>query len=117
MTGATSFHSGWSAERIVEAFYAERGHSAIPRRWRGQAGEIDLILRDGAGLIFVEVKKSDNFARAAERVTERQQWRIYAAAAEFLGTMPDGQMTAVRFDVALVDSIGAVEIIENAFGL
>lgn len=41
--------------------------------------------------------------------------RIWNAAAEFLEGEPMGQLTAARFDVALVDGQGRVEIIENAF--
>lgn len=117
MTGATSYHAGLSAERIVAALYAERGCPLLAERWRGEAGEIDLILADGEGLIFVEVKKAADFARAAERVSPAQARRIYAAAAEYLGRMPKGELTESRFDVALVDVHGRVEILENAFGL
>ena len=88
----------------------------VARRWRGQGGEIDLIVRDGAGLIFVEVKKSRCFARAAERLTPRQSARIQAAAEEFLGTQPRGSLTPVRFDLALMNAHGEIQILENAFG-
>ncbi len=116
MSGSVSYHAGLSAEDQVAADYARRGHGTRGHRWRGSAGEIDLIAEDGDGLIFVEVKKSTDFARAAERLSRRQMQRIYASAAEYLGQMPRGQMTDVRFDVALVDASGAIEIIENAFG-
>ncbi len=88
----------------------------LHRRWRGAAGEIDLILRDGETLVFVEVKKSRSFARAADRLSPAQMHRIAAAAAEFLGTQPRGQLSDMRFDVALVDGSGEVRIVENAFG-
>ena len=42
--------------------------------------------------------------------------RLYASAEEYLGQMPDGSLTDVRFDVALVNGRGEVRIIENAFG-
>ncbi len=42
--------------------------------------------------------------------------RICASAEEYLGTQPRGQLTDVRFDVALVDGQGVVRVIENAFG-
>jgi putative endonuclease len=45
----------------------------------------------------------------------RQMARIASAAAEFLGHEPQGQLTPARFDVALVDACGSVEILENAF--
>jgi putative endonuclease len=85
-------------------------------RWRGNSGEIDLILRDGHGFICVEVKKSASFERAALRISEAQTERIRAAAEEFLGTQPQGLLTDIRFDAALLDAHGCVQIIENAFG-
>ncbi len=67
-------------------------------------------------LVFVEVKKSRDFATAAARITEAQIGRIHNAAASFLAGMPLGQNTETRFDAALVNELGDVEIIENAFG-
>ena len=37
-----------------------------------------------------------------------------ATATEFVGGEPAGQLTEMRFDVALVDGQGRIEIIENA---
>lgn len=116
MSGAVSYYAGLAAENQVAAEYQRRGHTVCQHRWRGQGGEIDLIARDGDGLIFIEVKKAGDFARAVERITLRQLQRIYAAAGEYLGRMPLGQNTPVRIDVALVNSAGQIEIIENAFG-
>lgn len=116
MSGTTSYHSGLAAEDIVERHYRGAGTPVRARRWRGTGGEIDLIADQGDGLIFVEVKKARSFARAAERVNQRQMQRISNAASEYLGQMPHGQLTDVRFDVALVDQYGRVKVIENAFG-
>jgi len=116
LSGLVSYHAGLSAEDQVLAEYVRRGHAEQARRWRGAGGEIDLIVKDDDGLIFVEVKKSRDFARAAERLSLRQMHRIHASASEYLGRMPRGQDTPCRFDVALVDGSGAIEIIENAFG-
>lgn len=115
MTGLTGYHAGLAAENIVAEDYARRGRKIANHRWRGCGGEVDLIVREGDRVVFVEVKKSKTFARAAERLTRRQMDRIYATASEFLGGEPAGQMTDVRFDLALVDGQGAVQIIENAF--
>jgi putative endonuclease len=41
--------------------------------------------------------------------------RICTAASEYLAQEPLGQLTPVRFDVALVDGAGRIEILENAF--
>ena len=116
MNGSVAYHAGYVAEGAVAARYLAAGRPIAARRWRGSGGEIDLIARDGAGLIFIEVKKSRSFSRAAERVSRRQMERIYATASEFLAGEPAGQNTDVRFDVALVDEVGRIEILENAFG-
>lgn len=115
MTGAVGYHAGLLAEDAVAEDYRRRSHDIAARRWRGQSGEIDLIVRDGAVVIFVEVKKSKNLATAATRLARHQMDRICGAASEFLAGEPRGQLTDVRFDLALVNGIGAVHVIENAF--
>ena len=113
MTGIVSYHAGLAAEGAVAAEYSRRGLAEAARRWRGQGGEIDLVFRDGPGIVFVEVKKARDFARAAERLTMRQLQRIWDAAGEFLGGEPGGLMTPARVDLALVDGVGRIRVIEN----
>ncbi|KAJ55066.1 hypothetical protein ACMU_15025 [Actibacterium mucosum KCTC 23349] len=115
MTGKTSYLNGHAAEDIVARHYAARGYALLARRWRGQAGEIDLIVADGDGLIFVEVKAARDHATAAAKLRPAQMQRLLQAGAEFAGTQPRGQLTPMRFDAALVDRSGTVEILENAF--
>ncbi|NVO56509.1 YraN family protein [Rhodobacteraceae bacterium B1Z28] len=114
--GSVSFYAGQAAEFQVASDYERRGYSIAHRRWRGAGGEIDLIARNAEGLVFIEVKKSTSFEVAAARINRRQTERICASAAQFLENEPGGQLTNVRFDAALVDGSGAVQIIENAFG-
>jgi putative endonuclease len=113
--GATAYHAGFAAEDQVAQLYDRSGRRICARRWRGVAGEIDLIARDGAEVIFIEVKQSRTHARAAEHLTQKQMARIYNAASEFLAGEPAGQLTEVRFDVALVDGLGRIEVLENAY--
>lgn len=94
--------------------YVSDGYVCIAQRWRGQGGEVDLILKAGEGFVFVEVKKSKSFASAALRLSTKQRARIVAAAQEFVATQPNGLLSEMRFDVALVDGAGRVERIENA---
>lgn len=114
LRGRTAYHSGLAAEDQVSQFYDRSGRPIIARRWRGSTGEIDLIAREGDTVVFIEVKKSSSHALAAERLTWSQQQRIMATASEFVGGEPLGQNTEIRFDVALVDGMGRIEIIENA---
>ena len=106
MTGSVGYHAGRVAEDIVAQDYARRNHGIAARRWRGCGGEIDLIVRDGATVVFVEVKKSKSFATAASRLGRRQMDRICASAGEFLAGEPRGQLTDVRFDLAVVNGMG-----------
>ena len=106
--GCVAYHAGLAAEDQVARMYDRSGRPICARRWRGAGGEIDLIARDGDEVIFIEVKKSRTHALAAEHLTPRQMARIYASASEFLAG-------DVRFDVALVDATGEIEILENAF--
>lgn len=115
MSGARSYHAGLAAEDQVAQFYTQSGRAVCARRWRGQSGEIDLIAREGDNVIFIEVKQSATHAQAVEHLSTRQMTRIYNAASEFLAGEPKGQLTDVRFDVALVDGKGRIEVLENAF--
>lgn len=118
MSGAESYWAGRSAEAQIARHYAAQGLAVVAERWRGKRGEIDLILREpeaaGGGYVFVEVKKSRDLARAAERLTARQIARLQGAGEEFLASQPGGMAAPARFDVALVDGQGQVQIIENA---
>lgn len=116
MTGKRSYLAGIAAEDIVARHYAAQGLAEAARRWRGAAGEIDLIFRDGAALVFVEVKTSARKPAAAQMLRPAQIARLMQAAEEFAGAQPAGLLTPMRFDVALVYGPGTVEIIENALG-
>jgi putative endonuclease len=106
--------AGLAAEAAVGRVYEAGGYPIAARRWRGQGGEIDLIARDGPRLIFIEVKQAGSFDAAASHLSSQQIGRLYAAAAEFLAGEPGGQDTESRFDVALVDGQGRVQILRNA---
>lgn len=108
--------AGLAAEDSVERHYVLRGAAVLARRWRGKGGEIDMVLRDATGLVFVEVKQAPDFDRAAAALGPRQIARLCIAAQEFAGDQPDGLLSDMRFDLATVDGQGRVQVLENAFG-
>ena len=116
LAGRMAYLAGEAAEHCVAREYERRGYRVARRRWRGPGGEIDLIIRSRDALVFVEVKKGRDFACAAQRVGRRQMDRICVSAEGFMADEPDGPRGDVRFDAALVDGAGAVQIVENAFG-
>lgn len=114
--GGLAWRSGVLAEEAVARHYEDRGAIVAARRWRSPWGEVDLILRDGATVVVVEVKKARSLDAAAHRLGRRQMDRLCAAAQAFCAGEPRGALTDLRFDLALVDRMGRVRVIENAFG-
>ena len=114
--GRIAHSAGLMGEDSVSRSYLERGYTLLASRWRTRSGEIDLIMRRGDEYVFVEVKKAARHGYAAERISRRQMDRICNAALELCAEMAQGLMTLMRFDAALVDQFGRVEVIENAFG-
>ncbi|MDA8584886.1 YraN family protein [Rhodobacteraceae bacterium] len=113
LQGATSYHDGLAAEDAVERHYLHQGYTLAERRWRGQGGEIDLILRDGRGFVFVEVKKARTHARAAERLSSRQLQRICASGEDYCGQKAPGRFVDMRIDLATVDATGQINVLPN----
>jgi putative endonuclease len=97
-----AFRLGLSAETRAAALLLAKGFRIVARRWRSPVGEIDLIVRRGRLLVFVEVKARHHFDDAAEAVTVRQQRRIAAAAAAWLASHADDRDRDLRFDAVLV---------------
>lgn len=115
MSGMRSYRTGLAAEEAVGRHYERAGRRVCARRWRGESGEIDLVAREGTEVIFIEVKAARTHEEAAWRLGRSQMDRICLAAAEFLEGEPAGQLTPMRFDLALVDGQGRVSVLENAF--
>jgi putative endonuclease len=113
MSGTVSYHAGLSAEDQVSRRYVRDGHTILSRRWRGKAGEIDLVAEKDGTVIFIEVKKSRSHARAAEALSARQLARIHHSAEDYLGHLPSGANTPCRVDVALLDEMGRIDILAN----
>lgn len=114
--GRRAWLTGRAAEQRVADLYLARGCEMLEWRWRAASGEVDLILCDAGAYVFCEVKTARSFERAAERLQPAQMRRIHGATAEYLARCPMGELSEVRFDLALVDGRGAIRLIENAFG-
>jgi putative endonuclease len=97
-----AFRVGISAESRAAAFLIAKGFRILARRWKSPLGEIDVIARRGALLVFAEVKARANLDDAAESLNQRQQRRIAAAAEIWLGANPDYANFNMRFDAILV---------------
>ncbi|MCP5351857.1 MAG: YraN family protein [Chromatiales bacterium] len=92
---------GNAAEDLALAHLEARGLRLIERNYRCRQGEIDLILRDGATLVFAEVRyrAGDDFGGALASVTRVKQSKITLAALHYLQHHPATARLAARFDV------------------
>lgn len=93
---------GRGAETLAALFLAAKGYRPLTRRYRSPAGEIDLVVRRGRRIAFVEVKERRTVHAAAWAVTPRQQARIVRAAEGWLArNAPHGDFE-IGFDVVLI---------------
>lgn len=92
---------GRQAERICAWWLRLKGWKILARRVRTPLGEIDLIARRGAMIVFVEVKARGTVAELNHAIDERRLSRV-AAAAEIL--WPDYAQPGddMRIDVMLL---------------
>jgi putative endonuclease len=72
--------------RAARHLAEDHGMVVLDRNWRCDLGELDLVLRDGAVLVFCEVKtrRDDSFGSPLEAVTEQKVARIRRLAARWL---------------------------------
>lgn len=94
---------GLAGERLAERFLRRRGLKVIARRFRTPAGELDLVMRDGDAIVFVEVKTqtSRKYIDPEQRVTAEKRRRMLRAARAFLAQMRWTER-ACRFDVVAI---------------
>jgi putative endonuclease len=106
---------GAHGEDLAADWYERHGYEVVARNWRCRAGELDLVVRRGRELVFVEVKtrSSDRFGLPAEAVTARKQQRLRGLAVRFLAEAGGGA-SSLRFDVVAVLG-GRIQVIEAAF--
>ena len=100
-TGRMGYHAGMAAEYQVAQDYARRGFPIAQQRWRGQGGEIDLIMRHGKVLVFVEVRyrASQSHGSGAESITHHKQQRLLKTARHYLQQHYGANLPDCRFDV------------------
>ncbi|MGV8997588.1 MAG: YraN family protein [Parvibaculaceae bacterium] len=100
--GAAAHKFGLQAERRALIWLLLRFYRLLGRRVKTKAGEVDLIMRRGNVIAFIEVKASDNFDRAIEALSPHQQTRLIRAASLYVASRPHLQALDMRFDMVLV---------------
>jgi putative endonuclease len=105
-----------AAERRAAWWYRLRGWRILGANvWAG-GNELDLIVRRGRALRFVEVKEKrrDRHGDPLEMVAAEKQRRLRRAAETWLAAHPETARLAVSFDVVAVRN-GRLERVADAF--
>ena len=99
---------GRHGEELAARHLEAAGLRLLARNWRCREGELDIVARDGAVLVFVEVKTRSSLAYGApaEAVGRAKSARIRHLALRWIMAQrdePEPQFwEAVRFDVVAV---------------
>lgn len=106
---------GRDAESRAQTALTRHGLRPVARNYRCRGGEIDLIMRDGEIVVFVEVRyrSRDDFGGAIASVDQRKQQRLILAARHYLAT--SGWTGPCRFDVVGLDGRHEAMWIRDAF--
>ena len=110
-----SHRAGIIAEYVALVWLMLKGYWPVALRYKTAVGEIDLVVRRGSVLAFVEVKLRQTAMAAAYAVHEKNQSRVLRAAQYFLNHYPHYAQHTVRFDVCLVPWYGLPQHIPQAF--
>lgn len=107
---------GSDAETRARQFLEAKGLATIERNFRRRLGEVDLVMRDGDCLVFVEVRyrRSNRFTAARLTVDHRKQRKLIRTASLFISQRSCPASCPVRFDVLAIDG-ESIDWIRDAF--
>ena len=111
---------GDAVETAARGFLQQHGLHLLARNAQARGGELDLVMRDGGTLVFVEVRyrASAAFGGGAASVDAGKRRRLVHAAEVFLQRNPRHADAPCRFDVVAASgdpSNPALEWLQDAF--
>jgi putative endonuclease len=120
---ATRREAGARYEDFACTHLQRAGLALVARNYSCRYGEIDLVMRDAATLVFVEVRYrrgggASRYGDGADSIGAAKRARLQRAAAMFLAQHPAFADAACRFDVVAIagDAPGAeLHWLRNAF--
>jgi putative endonuclease len=83
-----TFARGRFAEALALLWLVLRGYRPLARRFSAAGGEVDLIVRRGDTVVFVEVKARGRMDDALEAITREKRRRFSRAARAWLSRHP-----------------------------
>jgi putative endonuclease len=110
---------GQYGEEVATRYLERVGIAVVDRNWRCSEGEIDIVAREGATLVLVEVKTRSSlaFGHPAESITPRKLRRMRHLAFRWL-TEHEVHAPSVRLDViAVVQGVSGAPSVEHLRGV
>lgn len=106
---------GQWAEQLAKRYLQTQGLRFIEANYRCPVGEIDLIFKDQAVLVFVEVRSRStaSFGSAFQSVDRRKQKKLQAAASHYIRCHAHAGL--VRFDIVALEADGQLKWFKRAF--
>lgn len=103
-------------EALARDHLEAAGLRLVARNFATRHGEIDLVMRDGDTIVFVEVRSRarSDFGSAAASVGQAKQRRLRREAQRYLNAHFGDRWPACRFDVCALDG-AAIDWIRDAF--
>jgi putative endonuclease len=98
---------GAAAEAAARALLESDGQRTLARNVNYRFGELDLVMRDGDTVVFVEVRyrRDDRYGGAAGSVDFRKRRRLVLAARAWLASQRALADAPCRFDVVTVRGV------------
>src|SRR3989344_4863812 len=108
---------GKHAENFACRFLEQQGLILIQKNFRTKMGEIDLIMRDGPAVVFVEVRyrKHSHFGGCAESIDIKKQQKLIKSASCYLQSHRALDQIPARFDLVFFDGEMKLHWVKNAF--
>ena len=93
---------GRRAELFAAIWLQLRGYKLLESRFRCRLGEVDLIMRRGQTLAFIEVKQRQELTQAQTAVTAKNWRRIAMAAEVWAAQHPKAAHLDWRYDLVAI---------------
>ncbi|MGH2444056.1 MAG: YraN family protein, partial [Chloroflexota bacterium] len=93
------FGEAWAA-----GYLTRHGYAILKRNVRYRAGEIDIIARDGADLVFIEVKcRQTRLFGSPEESISQARFKRLSAAVELYLQEHGSEQDSIRVDVMAIE--------------
>ncbi len=118
---SAKIQTGKLGEELAVQYLKREGYRIVETNYRCPFGEVDVVAREGGGIVFVEVKsrRSDQYGAPQTAVGKKKQETISKIAQYYLKEK-HLQNCPARFDVVAVRIMpggSRIELIRNAFEL